>query len=291
MNSALYEQFEEHRPGLISIAYRMLGSVVEAEDIVQEALSRFVEASPSDVKSPKAYLAMIVTRLSINHLKSAKVRREQYKGTWLPEPVETSKQSDPVLSTEQRDSIRMAFMVMLERLTPVERAVFLLRDVFGYQYREISEIVATSEANCRQILHRARSHISENRRRFQVSKGDQARLLNRFIEVANGGRIEELVGLLAADAKILADGGGRTVAVLVPVVGRTQVARLLIGAQKHLLPENLVRSHAEINGQPGIVNFHEGEPFSVFTVDFDADGLANTIYIVTNPAKLHGFVK
>src|SRR5204863_937203 len=247
--------YEELRPLLFSIAYRMVSSVSEAEDIVQEAFLRIhrAEAEGTKVDAPKAYLSAVVTRLSIDHLKSARARREQYVGQWLPEPLLTDSAPDAAAQAETADSLSLAFLVLLESLTPVERAVFLLREVFDYDYAEIARIVRKSEANCRQLVVRARRQIEARKPRFEASRGRREELARRFFAAAEEGDTEGLISLLAADVVVYGDGGGKALAVSRPVNGREAVARLLLGLGNLVQPLALTWRHAEINGQPGRV--------------------------------------
>src|SRR5437870_11848500 len=224
--SGVGETYEELRPLMFSIAYRMLGSVTDAEDIVQEAILRFHRESLEGtvIESPKAYLSAITTRLSIDHLRSARVRRESYVGSWLPEPLVTDESDDVELHAETADSLSLAFLVLLESLTPVERAVFLLREVFDYGYGEIAAILGKSEDNCRQLAVRARRHVEARKPRFEASRRRREELARRFFAAAEQGDTEGLVGLLAADAVAYGDGGGRALAFPHPVHGRERVA-------------------------------------------------------------------
>src|SRR5687768_13754837 len=225
------ELYEELRPLMFSIAYRMVGSASDAEDIVQEAFLRFHRESgkATAIDSPKAYLSTVTTRLSIDHLRSARVRRECYFGTWLPEPVLTDPGSEVTQHAETADSLSMAFLVLLESLTPVERAVFLLREVFDYGYEEIAAVVGKSEENCRQIAVRARRQIEAKRPRFEASRKRREELARRFFEAVMNGDTTGLIDLLAADVVVYADGGGKGPAFPRPVFGRDKVARLLLG--------------------------------------------------------------
>ena len=219
------------RPLAFAIAYRMLGSVAEAEDIVQEAFLRLHQARQGGVvvESPKAYLAALATRIAIDHLRSARVRRESYSGTWLPEPVVGRGEPGMDQVTERAESVSMAFMLILEALSPVERAVFLLREVFDYSYEEIAEVVQKSEENCRQIFARAKRHIDAGKRRFEPSPAKRAQIAGRFFAACQEGELSGLVELLAADAAFHGDGGGKVAAFTRPVVGADRVARLLAG--------------------------------------------------------------
>jgi len=207
---------DELRPLLFSIAYRMLGSVGDAEDVVQEALLRYDEAE--GFESPKAWLTSVVTRLAIDQLRSARARRETYVGEWLPEPL-VNGDDDPAAHAEQADTLSMAFLLLLERLTPVERAVFLLHDVFAYRYDEIAGLIGRSEANCRQLGVRARRHVEAEKPRFEASRHERDELAARFFAAVQDGDVDELVGMLAADAVVVGDGGGKAPQWATPIVG------------------------------------------------------------------------
>lgn len=274
--------FNEHRPLLRSIAYRMIGSVADVEDIVQDAYVRW-QQSKTAAASPQAFLVTTVTRLCINHLQSARVRREQYVGAWLPEPVAEDDALERIAASDE--SLSIAFLVLLERLTPMERAVFLLREVFEYEYAEIGRILNQTEAACRQILTRARRHVSEHRPRFAASHQQRAHLLERFLTASASGDLDDLIALLHEDVVLYADGGGKTTAVPRPILGPKNVARFILRAPRKLLPANLVRRLGDVNGQPAIVTYQNGRPHSVFTVELDA-GSIREIFIIANPAKL-----
>ncbi|HEY7909915.1 MAG TPA: RNA polymerase sigma-70 factor, partial [Thermomicrobiales bacterium] len=229
------ELFNDYRPLLFSIAYRMLGSVMDAEDMVQEAFLRWQRAVHAEVTSPKSYLTAVVTRLCIDHLGAAYVRRESYVGPWLPEPLVT--EGDAMTDTMAlADSLSLAFLVLLERLTPVERAVFLLHEVFGYPYEEIAGIVEKNAANCRQIGQRARRHIHADRPRFDPSPAEQERLTQQFIVSCTSGDLGALVAILADDITLWADGGGKVAAARRPIHGAENVARFLGGLAKAQVP-------------------------------------------------------
>ncbi len=279
------DAFNQHRPLLFAIAYRMLGSSADAEDILQETFIRWQQTLDRDIESPRALLVTILTRLAINHLQSARVRREEYFGHWLPEPLVTAPLQNPSISFEVDESLALAFMLLLERLTPIERATLLLREVFDYEYSEIASILDQSEANCRQVLRRARQHIKDPRTRFDASREQRDELLRRFTEASSEGNLEGLVALLSKEAVFYSDGGGKAPALPKPIYGAANIARGVLEGLKRLVPKNLVRRFVEINGQPGIVSFLDGRPFSVFTLDV-ADGLISHIYVVTNPEKL-----
>jgi RNA polymerase sigma-70 factor (ECF subfamily) len=284
-NSIRLATFDQYRSLLFSIAYRMLGSVADAEDMLQETFIRWQQSGDENVRSPRAFLATIVSRLCINQLQSARVQREEYVGQWLPEPIVTDPASDPFGVIKVDESLSMAFLVLLERLTPVERAVFLLREVFEYEYVEIASILGQTEANCRQILRRARQHVSALRPRFATSAHQQNDLFERFLGAVRTGEMEGLVALLAEDVVLHSDGGGKAIAVPNIVQGSNNVARGILGGFKKLVPENLIRRLVLINGEPGLVNYLDGKPHSVLTIDL-SEGKIQTIYIVTNPEKL-----
>jgi len=287
--SGVGETYEELRPLMFSIAYRMVGSVTDAEDIVQEAMLRFHRESLEGtvIESPKAYLSAITTRLSIDHLRSARVRRESYVGPWLPEPLVTDESDDVALHAETADSLSLAFLVLLESLSPVERAVFLLREVFEYDYDEISSIVGKSEDNCRQLAVRARRQLEEKKPRFEASRRRRDELAARFFAAASQGDTEGLIGLLAADVVAYADGGGKATAFPRPVFGRDRVARLLSGSRERAERLRVTSFRlAEVNGQPGALFFDpEGGVVLVISVDI-ADDQVQTVRAVSNPEKL-----
>jgi RNA polymerase sigma-70 factor (ECF subfamily) len=281
--------YEELRPLMFSIAYRMLGSVGEAEDIVQEAFLRFHRATTegAEIDSPKAYLSAVTTRLGIDHLRSARVRRERYVGTWLPEPVLTDPESDVAQHAETADSLSMAFLVLLESLSPVERAVFLLREVFEYGYDEIARVIGKSEDNCRQIAVRARRQVEAKRPRFEASRKRREELARRFFDAVGEGNTEGLVGLLAADVVAYGDGGGKAPAFPRPIYGRERVARLLLGRAVQGARLGVTGTkHVEINGQPGAL-FSDAEGRLIAAVVLDiADDLVQSVRAIANPDKL-----
>jgi RNA polymerase sigma-70 factor (ECF subfamily) len=284
------ENFEAFRPSLFALAYRMLGSVSEAEDIVQEAFLRQQRAlrQGAEIDSPKAYLSAVVTRLCIDHLRSARARREVYVGEWLPEPLLTDVDAgvDPAIYTEHADSLSLAFLVLLEQLNPVERAVFLLHDVFGYGYDEIARTVDKSEDNCRQLATRARRHIEEQKPRFEASRQERDRLAARFFAAASDGDVDALVELLAADVVVYGDGGGKSPSWPRPIFGRDRVSRLFAGMGAQLARYGLTIVAHEVNGQPGgtLVD-SEKRIVNVFSLDI-VDGVVQTIRSVVNPDKL-----
>ena len=268
------------RPLMLSIAYRMVGSIGEAEDIAQEAFVRLHEAG--EVESPKAWLSTVVTRLAIDHLRSARVRREQYTGTWLPEPVLADPAPDAAVRSE---SLSMAVLVLLESLTPVERAVFVLREAFDFGYDEIAEIVGKSEANCRQIATRARRHVDRRRPRYEPSREQRDELMRRFVAALQEGETGPLVELLAADVEFHGDGGGKAPAVGRPVQGAEAVARMLAGFQRAGARRDVAVQAAEVNGGAGLLVFEDGRLIAVWTLEVSADAV-HAIRGVVNPDKL-----
>ena len=277
------EAFGRYRPLLFSIAYRMLGGVMEAEDVVQEAYLRWRRASTEEVRSPKAYLSTVVTRLSIDRLRREKVRREEYVGPWLPEPLVSGDEEAETVGLE--GALSMAFLVLLESLGPIERAVFLLGDVFGYEYAEIAAFVGKTEANCRQICVRARRSIAARRPRFESSPEEEERLMRTFLRACTEGDMEGLVSMLSEDATLYSDGGGKTRAALNPIRGAEKIARFFAGILAKAPPGFIVR-HSTINGRPGLIGyFADGRPHSVTTFDV-AQGNIRAIRLVVNPEKL-----
>ena len=283
------EQYDELRPAAFAIAYRMLGSVSEAEDIVQEGFLRLHRARRRGerIESPRAYLATVVSRLALDHLRSARVRREAYVGEWLPEPLVAGADADPARKAEMADSLSLAFLVLLERLSPEQRAAFLLHDVFDEPYDRIAEIVGTSEQNARQLATRARRHVKEQRPRFEASREQREELAARFFLAAEDGDLEGLEALLAHDVVFRGDGGGKAPAAARAVHGRAKVARLLIAGLHALarLGEFTVRRE-EVNGEPGALFFdREGKLISVAILDI-AEGQIQGVSAIVNPDKL-----
>jgi RNA polymerase sigma-70 factor (ECF subfamily) len=284
-DAARLATFSQYRGLLFSVAYRMLGSVADAEDMLQETFIRWQQTTGEEIRSPRAFLVTIITRLCINQLQSARVQREEYVGEWLPEPLVTDPGSDPLDVLKADESISMAFLLLLERLTPMERAVFLLREVFEYEYAEITNVLGLSEANCRQIFRRARQHVGDVRRHFDSSARDHQDLMKRFIQAVRKGELEGLVALLSSDAVLHTDGGGKAVALPKMVEGAENVARAIIERTKALPQQKLAVRMARINGEPGFVSYLNGKPLSVLTLD-GGDGRVMAIYVVTNPEKL-----
>jgi RNA polymerase sigma-70 factor (ECF subfamily) len=276
------ESHEELRSYLFAIAYRMFGSVAEAEDVVQDAFLRYHEADV-EAESPKAYLATVTTRLAIDRLRSARARREVYPGQWLPEPIVGD---EAVRHAETADSLSLAFLHLLEQLSPVERAVFLLREVFEYPYDEVARIVGKSRDNCRQILARARRHVEEGRRRFDVSREERDEVARRFLAAWEEGDTDGLVELLAADVTVYGDGGGKAPSVPVPLVGAERVAKALIGWGRLALERGLSHRAEPVNGEPGVV-FYDADGRVIWVAELEiAEGVVVAVRSVLNPDKL-----
>ncbi len=277
------ESFEQHRRMLFGIAYRMLGSRAEAEDIVQEAFLRWSAARPDELRSERAFLTTIVTRLCLDHLKSARVKREQYVGPWLPEPVRTTDEADAV---DIAESISLAFLVMLESLTPAERAVYLLAQVFDYSHAEIAAIVGRDEVACRQLLKRAREQVATNRPRFAPSRDAHRALLGTFVAACTAGDLEGLTRLLAEDVTAWSDGGGKATAARRVLHGPAMVARAYIGIFAKA-PRYATAEIADINGWPALVARIDGRIASVITIETDGQRIF-AVRTIVNPDKLAG---
>jgi RNA polymerase sigma-70 factor (ECF subfamily) len=279
------EEFEELRPLLFAIAYRILGSVAEAEDAVQETWLRY-ESSPTQPVSTKAFLSAVVTRISIDVLRSARVRREAYVGDWLPEPLLTDPYEDPARSAELADSVSMAALLLLERLSPLERAVFVLREVFGFRFSEVAAAVGRSEAAVRQLAVRARRHMDTGQPRFEADRRERDELAVRFFDALRDGDVDGLKELLAADVQLVGDGGGKAPALARTVIGADRVARVL-AANFPLLAQVDARVHPrEVNGQPGaVLRDRDGKVLGTLTLDV-LGGRVQMIRSVANPDKL-----
>lgn len=284
----LAEVHDDLRPLMFSIAYRMLGSVAEAEDVVQEAFLRLHSSLRGgvDIASPEAYATTVTTRLAIDTLRSARVRRERYVGPWLPEPLVVSTDADPAHQIEIDETISTAFLVLLESLTPVERAVFVLREVFGYEYADIASVIGKSESNCRQIFARAKKHVDAGRPRFDTSPGDRERLAAQFLAAATEGDVAGLERMLADDVTLVGDGGGRAPAITEPMVGAIRVARFLLGLLRQAAKFAMRVEMVQANGQPAIqAHSADGDLLGVMTLDI-VDGRVARIHNLINPDKL-----
>jgi RNA polymerase sigma-70 factor (ECF subfamily) len=282
------EEFDELRRPAFAIAYRMLGSVSEAEDVVQEGLLRLHRAreGAERIESPRAYLSTVVSRLALDHLRSARVRRETYVGEWLPEPLLASSEDDPATRAEVADSLSLAFLVLLESLSPEQRAAFLLREVFDEPYDRIAEIVGTSEQNARQLTTRARRHVREGRPRFEASREQREELATRFFAAAEDGDLQGLEELLAHDVVLRGDGGGKAPALARALHGRGRVARTLVAGLRTGNRIGFTSRREEVNGQPGALFFaRDGGLVSVMVLDV-ADGQIQGVSAIVNPDKL-----
>lgn len=279
--------FEEHRQLLFGIAYRMLGTVMDAQDMVQDTYVRWQKAGPEEIRSPRAWLTTTITRLCINHLQLARVQRETYVGSWLPEPLVDERAPDPAEATQLADSLSLAFLVLLETLTPAERAVFILREGFGYEFSEIAAVVEKSEANCRQILARARKHVEERRPRFDASPAETEKLVRPFIAAVRKGDLDALLAAMAEDVVLVSDGGGKAHPPVPPMHGAEMIARMLINVSRKNAAETATEDLrlVSINGLPGFVSFVGGRPRRVVAFGFK-QGRVHAIFVVTNPDKL-----
>ncbi|MEW2215900.1 MULTISPECIES: RNA polymerase sigma-70 factor [Streptomyces] len=283
------EIFEEHRPVLTGVAYRMLGRVADAEDVVQEAWLRWSAAAREDVREPRAFLVRITTRLAIDRLRHLQSRRETYPGAWLPEPVVTDFGPTPPDTAERAvlaDSVSLAVLVVLESLSPLERAVFVLREAFGFPYAEIAAALDRTEAAVRQLAGRARRHVEERKPRYDVDPAERRDLTERFLAAASGGGIEQLLALLAPDVRLVSDGGGKAKAALRTIETADKVGRFLFTVAAGLDPDGGIRV-MELNGGPAVVFFTGGKADTVFQIEV-SQGVIQCAYIIRNPDKLSG---
>jgi RNA polymerase sigma-70 factor (ECF subfamily) len=275
------EEFEQQRPLLLGIAYRLLGSMWDAEDVVQDAYLRWMGTDRGEVRDTRAFLTVVVSRLALDQLRSARVKREAYTGPWLPEPV-AGDAFGPLDTAELRDTLSYATMHLMERLTPPERAAFVLREAFQLPYEQIADIIGTSQPHCRQLHHRAAGHLADGRDRFQPSARDHAALLRRFIDAAQGGDLDALAGLLADDVSAWNDGGGKVRAALRPILGKAKVLAFIAGLQTRFpISESRV---IEANGQPAIW-LRVGDRNQLVAFDIRG-GRIHAIFGVANPDKL-----
>ena len=276
--------FNEYRPLLFSIAYRMLGSVMDAEDMVQEAFLRWQRTVEAEVQSPKAFLSTVITRLCLDQLRSAHRQRETYVGPWLPEPLVGDAVSLAPEPEPLDDTLSMAFLVLLQSLTPVERAVFLLHDVFGYEFEAIARFVGKSEANCRQIARRARQYVAARRLRFDPQPEHHRELMHQFAQAVSTGDLPALLATLADDITLWSDGGGKVAAALNPIYGPANVARFVVSVARKA-PAGVVYREIWANSRPGIGMYLNGDPISVLLIDA-AEERIQAIHVVVNPDKL-----
>ena len=275
------DPFSENRRHLFAVAYRMTGSVADAEDLVQETYLRWQNTRCEEIREPRAFLTTVLTRMALKHMESARVRREEYVGQWLPEPLVTAESRD---SAELSESLQIAFLVLLESLSPQERAIFLLAEVFDYSHAEIAAILDKSEEACRQMLRRAKQALSQKRRRYQADREKAEDLTGRFFKAVQTGQTNELVALLHDDVVAYSDGGGRTQAALNPIYGSDRVARFMIGiAQRG--GTGLSRFSTLLHDQPGTIGFRDGIAQTALILDVEEDRIRN-LYIIVNPDKL-----
>jgi RNA polymerase sigma-70 factor (ECF subfamily) len=280
------DEFETHRSRLFGVAYRMLGSRAEAEDVVQEAYLRWHRADQAEIRNPEAWLVTTATRLSIDRLRALKAQREAYVGPWLPEPILGRQLPAPDRDVELASDLSVAFVVLLERLAPEERAAFLLHDVFDCGYAEIARTLDKSEASCRQVIHRARERVRSERRRFQASETARVRLLRRFLAAAEARDERALLELFAPDATWTADGGGRVPAGRKAILGRERIVRLVLGLETHVYRDRVVTRHlAAVNGQTGFLTWMGRRLFSATSIATDGERIL-AVYNVLNPEKL-----
>jgi RNA polymerase sigma-70 factor, ECF subfamily len=277
--------FEYVRGRLFGIAYRMLGSRAEAEDVVQEAYVRWYQADREAIRAPEGWLITTTTRLAIDRLRALKTERDAYTGSWLPEPLMSNTPPPPDRSVDLASDLSIAFLVLLERLAPDERAAFLLHDVFDTGYSDIAALLGKSEAACRQIVHRARERVRQDHKRFQVTETARVGLLKRFVAAVEARDEQEILGLFAPDATWTADGGGRTAAAPRPIKGAEQIAKLIIGLQKRFYRDGTTMHLAEVNGETGLRL--DGDIIATISIATDGDRIL-AAYAVVNPDKLHG---
>ncbi|MGH3676854.1 MAG: RNA polymerase sigma-70 factor [Mycobacterium sp.] len=283
------QTFSDYRKLLFAIAYRLLGSAADAEDVVQDAWFKWSAADRAQVSDPKAYLARIVSNLAMERLRSTRRQRETYVGPWLPEPILT--ETDAAEDVATAESVSLAMLVVLETLSPLERAVFVLKEVFDFSYAEIADAVDRSESAVRQAAHRARNHIQARRPRFEADRDKKRAVTERFFAATTGGDINELMELLAPDVTLWTDGGGKVRQAMRPIIGAANVARWIEGTIKRPYEgveiADMTAEVVDINGGPGIVMRGAGRIIATLTVDLDADGRIETVHNVANPDKLH----
>lgn len=281
------EIFRTLRPQLMGIAYRMLGTRADAEDVLHDAWLKWQATDPSEVRSPEAWLKTATTRLAIDRLRRAKVEREHYPGPWLPEPLSQADMSSPEIELERDDDVSIAFLTLLEALSPEERAVFVLHDILDDDYADIAETLGKSQAACRQMVHRARERLTSRRKRYLVDEETKKRMLERFLVAANRGDRDEIIALFASDAVMMSDGGGKALAVRRPLIGAERIAWLwfAIARRGHL---RAARRIVTVNGEPAIASFYEGRLHSVATIETDGERIQR-FYTIANPDKLRSF--
>ncbi|WP_454831232.1 RNA polymerase sigma-70 factor [Pseudoxanthomonas wuyuanensis] len=276
--------FETHRSRLFGLAYRLLGSRSDAEDVVQDAWLRWQQSDCASIRDPEAWLVTATTRLGIDRLRAARVQRQHYVGPWLPEPLEIDQTPDPGDRAELAEQVSLAFLATLERLGPEERAAFLLKEAFDYDYAQIASLLGQSQANCRQMVHRARERIQAGRPRFQVAPEQHRRLLERFMHAARVGDRTAIAALLSEDARLVSDGGGKAVAVIRPLLGAVRIARLFWAAYRRADPAVEWRM-GTVNGEPAILRYRNGTLAAVMVAVSDGDRISE-LFSVANPEKI-----
>ncbi len=284
------DTFEVHRQKLFGVAYRMLGSATEAEDVVQDAWLRYDAVAKDSIRSPEAFLTTIVTRLCLDRLKSARATREEYVGPWLPEPLLTDGRAGPEQSAALAESVSLAFMVLLETLTPEERATFLLREIFEYDYESIAEMLKTTPANCRQLFHRAKVHLQDRKPRFREDTRRKHELVGRFLAALRDGDAAGFTSVLTADVALWSDGGGKVLAARRPIFGRDHVIQLMVGIRRTASSmgydlTQLAMQIVDVNGELALALRLAGRVDSIYTFEFAADGIT-ALRIIRNPDKL-----
>ena len=280
--------FTQHRARLFGIGYRMLGSRADAEDVLHDAWLRWQTSETSNVISPEGWLVTAVTRLSVDRLRHAKVERDAYTGPWLPEPLSNADMDSPEMALEREDDVSIAFLTLLETLSPEERAVFVLHDILDEDYADIAEIVGKSTAACRQLVHRARERLTTRRRRCSVDDATRTRMLERFIAAANRGDRSELIALFTNDAMMLSDGGGKVIASLRPLVGAVRIAYLWFAVARRSSHGAVERRVIRVNGEPALATYVHGRLHSVATIETDGEQIL-AYYSIANPDKLGSF--
>ena len=283
MTGSALELFQEQRPMLFGIAYRMLASVADAEDILQDAWLKWSSVDVGSLEQPRAYLARMVTNLSLNRLQSAAVQRESYVGPWLPEPLVTA--DDAGHTAEHAEAVSLAMLVVMETLSPLERAVFVLKDVFGFTFGEVAGILGHSEPSVRQVAHRARSHVQARRPRYDAPAGTRRRVTDTFLAACAGGDLNTMMELLAPDVTAWTDGGGKIRAALRPLHGADHVARWILGVLRRRLPDPGIQP-VLVNGEPGLLATTAGVPDSVIVVDLNQRNQIEAVRLIRNPDKL-----
>lgn len=276
--------FETHRPRLFGLSYRLLGSRSDAEDVVQDTWLRWQQTDRSGIRDAEAWLVTAATRLGIDRLRAARVQRERYVGPWLPEPAEIDESPSPERSAEVAEQVSLAFLAVLERLGPEERAAFLLKEAFDYDYAQIAPLLEQSEANCRQMVHRARERVQAGRPRFEVAPENHRRLLERFMHAARRGDQSAIAALLSEDARLVSDGGGKVAAVIRPLLGALRIARLFWAAYRRQDPAIAWRMGA-VNGEPAILRYRDGRLTAVMVAISDGERISE-LFTLANPDKL-----